>query len=487
MSDSIKFVLNDQVHSIKDVNPTRTLLDYIRYDLGLTGTKEGCREGDCGACTVALGEPTKDGVRYRAVNACICFVPALHGKELVTADSLGNRDAAPHPVHKAVADAHGSQCGFCTPGFVMSLFCLHQTGSYAPQPAIADALAGNLCRCTGYGPLIAAHHALANDAPTHGGTETVKKLAEIDAAAGLTLRFTDPITATSQSYFAPTTIDQLTALLQKHPDATLLAGATDIGLWVTKQGRTLDEIISLTSVEELQTLSETTDMIEIGAAVSYTDCFDIIDRHFSDFGEVLRRLGSVQIRNSGTMGGNIANGSPIGDSMPLLIALKARIVLRGAGTQRELPLEDFFIRYGEQDLRPGEFVQKILLPKPKAGEKLIAYKISKRFDQDISALCGAFHFTLAENRITSVRICFGGMAETPKRAVKAEQALIGQSPGEPAFQAAMTALADDFAPISDMRASKDYRLRAAQNLLRKAYLELSGQIPRLRALAEAVV
>ena len=484
MSQDIKFVLNDQVHSITNVNPTRTMLDYIRYDLGLTATKEGCREGDCGACTVALGEPTRDGIRYRAVNACICFVPTLHGKELVTADSLSAKDAAPHPVHRAIADANGSQCGFCTPGFVMSLFCLHQMGSDAPQTDIADALAGNLCRCTGYGPLIAAHQTLANDAPTHGGKETLNKLKSIDRSAGLALHYDDPHTGSAYTYFAPTDIDQLTALLSDHPEATLIAGATDVGLWVTKQGQILDKVISLTEVKELQALTETDTAIEIGACVSYTDCFDVIARHFGDFGEVLRRLGSVQIRNSGTMGGNIANGSPIGDSPPLLIALDAKIVLRSASGQRTLALEDFFVRYGVQDIKPGEFVEKIILPKPDARERLFAYKISKRFDQDISALCGAFRFTLADNKITSARICFGGMAETPKRAEKAERALIGQPATEAAFQSAIKAIADDFAPISDMRASKDYRLRAAQNLLRKVHLELSGQIPRVRALAE---
>lgn len=469
MRDTVRFRLDGVLHEVRNPDPTLTVLRWLRTQLGRTGTKEGCAEGDCGACTVVLGEETDGAAAWRAVNACILFLPMLDGKTLFTVESLSAPGAPLHPVQQAMVDANGSQCGFCTPGFVMSLYAHYRNRSATDAPAIRDALAGNLCRCTGYGPIVEAARRM-NELP-HVAPESH---AEVVSAESLALDHRDAHTGAAKRFFAPRTSAELATLLQRHPDATLLAGATDVGLWVTKKLQVLPTVISVLSVAELNRMTQTPEALEIGAAVTYSRAYEALARLHPDFGELLRRLGSVQVRNAGTIGGNIANGSPIGDSPPPLIALGTTLVLRRGDKQRQMPLEDFFLSYGKQDRAPGEFVEKIVVPKLAPDASFRVYKISKRFDQDISALCGAIHIRRDGETVREARICFGGMAATPSRARAAEAALAGKAWSEPAIRGAMQALESDYQPIGDMRASAGYRMAAAKNLLFKAWLEICG-------------
>ena len=486
----IRFILNGEQVAHRLTDPTRTALELLRYDLRRTGTKEGCAEGDCGACTVVIGMLTgDDDIRYRAVNACILFAPELDGKEVITVEGLRGADGGPHPVQQAMVEMHGSQCGFCTPGFVMALYAHDLSGGARDRQSLKDAIAGNLCRCTGYGPILAAGERMGEIAPSAvpDRAQAVVRLQALRRDGSLRIEGTCPATGAPKTYEAPRSADELAAMLDAAPDATILAGGTDVGLWVTKQHRRLDHVISITGVSDLNYVREDGDAIVIGAGATYSDLYDMLARHYPDFGELLRRLGAVQVRNSGTMGGNIANGSPIGDSMPPLIALGATLVLRRGDARRAMPLEDYFIDYGKQDRRPGEFVAEIRLPKPQPGLVFHCDKISKRFDQDISALCGAVALQVEDGRIATARICYGGMAATPKRARHAEAVLAGAPMAEHSFQAAMTALEQDYAPISDMRASADYRLKVAKNLLYKAWLRAGAATGDLRlARAETI-
>ncbi len=483
--NTVRFVLNGEIHELEDVDPTLTILDYVRNHLHRTGTKEGCREGDCGACTLVLGELVGDQINYQAINSCITFAPTLNGKELVTIEDLVGVDGNPHPVQRSMADNHASQCGFCTPGFVMSLFSHYQNDGPTDRRSINDALAGNLCRCTGYGPILtAAQKMFEYENPGHERQhqDTAQLLKSIQTTEPLEIEFTDPATQLAKRFVAPKSLIDLKAAMEKSPEAVLLAGGTDIGLWVTKQGRVLEPLIYLGEIAELKEVRETEEHITIGSMVSYTQAHNILAKHFVDFGEVIRRIGSTQIRNLGTIGGNIANGSPVGDTLPILISLDAEIILTSQTGQRIIPLESYFISYGVQDKKPGEFIEKILIPKPKVGERLLAYKISKRFDQDISAICGSFWFQIQENKITDIRIAFGGIAEIPKRADKTERALEKKELTPKTLEEALKAIEGDFAPISDMRASANYRTLVAKKLLEKAFLELTKPDEKTRVL-----
>jgi len=479
--DRIRFLLDGAVRSVGTADPTLTVLEYLRETERRCGTKEGCAEGDCGACTVVLGELVEGAVRHRAVNACILFLGAIDGKELVTVESLAAPDAPAHPVQRALVECHGSQCGFCTPGFVMSLYALWRQGDAPGRPEIEQALAGNLCRCTGYRPIVAAaEQACAGDDRSESRpAATVEQLQAIQPTETLAIE------RDGRRFFAPTSLDALADLVLAHPEATLLAGGTDVGLWVTKQHRRLETVIYLGRVAGLADIAVAGDRIEIGAGVSYTDAMPVLAQHHPEIDGLLRRLGSTQIRNAGTIGGNIANGSPIGDSLPALIALGASLVLRRAAVERVLPLEDYFLAYRQTALAPGEFVLRILVPLAGPETQFRTYKISKRFDQDISAVCGGFAVTLRDERVADVRLAFGGMAGIPARARACEQALIGRDWTEASIQAALPLLAQDFAPLSDMRASAGYRARVAANLLRKFQIETSGGGPvSVLALAE---
>ena len=470
VSDTIRFVLDGDVVELKDVDPTRTVLQYLREDLCRTGTKEGCAEGDCGACTVVVAELRNGGdVKLGAINCCIQFLPTLHGKELLTVESLSPKGTELHPVQKAMVDCHGSQCGFCTPGFIMSLFALYETNKQPSRRDIDDALAGNLCRCTGYRPIIDAANAMYDLPAGSQGLLHPDKLAEIGSEDSLHIAFG------GKQFFAPASANELAIRLAEHPDATILAGGTDVGLWVTKQHRNLDTVIYTGRVIELCRLETSKTHIEIGAAVTISDAMDVIVANYPDLGEMFLRFASPPIRNAGTLGGNIANGSPIGDSMPALMVAGTMLRLRSAAGERDVALDDFYIDYQVTDLQPGEFIESIRVPLPADGVVLHSHKLSKRFDQDISAVCTAYRLQLDGDRVAAFTMACGGMAATIKRATHCEAALAGAVWNEESISRAAAALAKDFSPIDDMRASADYRLRGAQNLLRRFYLETTGE------------
>ena len=481
---TVRFVLDGEIIELEDVDPTRTVLQFLREDVGRTGTKEGCAEGDCGACTVALAEldSSGNGLSLKTVNSCIQFLPTLDGKELITVESLDERGTRPHPVQQAMVDHHGSQCGFCTPGFVMSLFALYKSQSDPSRRDIDDALAGNLCRCTGYRPIVAAARAMydvstADDdwlRQPHGSDQNVadrvQRLRRIARDDLLELHHR------GRAFFTPRSIDELASLLDAYPDATILAGGTDIGLWVTKQYRDLESLIYVGEVDGLADIRRNDTHLEIGGAATFSDAMPAILEHYPLLDEVLSRFASPPIRNAGTLGGNVANGSPIGDSMPALMAAGASIVIRSAAGSRELALDDFYHDYQVNDLRPGEFIERIRLPLPQPNTSLRCYKLSKRFDQDISAVCAAYRLELEDGCVKSIRIACGGLAATVKRATHCEQVLTGRPWTEDTIDEGMAAFARDFEPITDMRASASYRLRCGQNLLRRLYLESRGEL-----------
>jgi xanthine dehydrogenase small subunit len=458
---NITFLLNGESVELTAVSPTETLLDWLRERPGLTGTKEGCNEGDCGACTVMV----TDERGARALNACILFLPQLHGKVIRTVEGLTGPEGQLHPAQQALIDHHGSQCGFCTPGFAVSMATAHLNGDTGHN----DALAGNLCRCTGYVPILRAARATeAAPVPDWLQSDRDFLLPEIPSG-GPAGRGADSPPPTAH---APDTVEALAALYAANPDATLVAGATDVGLWVTKQMRDLGTVIFLNRCTGLQQIAETEDALRIGAGVTMDRIHALMrDRHPS-YAEMIRRYGSAQVRAAATIGGNIANGSPIGDNLPALIALDAVLHLRRGDTRRSLPLESFYLDYGKQDRAPGEFVEAISIPHQ--SDRLRVFKLSKRFDQDISAVCGAFCLTIDAGTVTAARIAFGGMAGIPKRAAHVEAALIGQPWTEATLRAAAPAWAQDFTPLSDMRASADYRLTAARNMLHRLWAEDQG-------------
>ncbi|MGH6893933.1 MAG: xanthine dehydrogenase small subunit [Dongiaceae bacterium] len=478
----VRFLLGDERRELGGLDPNTTVLNYLRRVERRVGTKEGCGEGDCGACTVVLGELEGDRLTYRAVNSCIQFVGTLDGKQLLTVEDLAAPDGTLHPCQQAMVETHGSQCGFCTPGFVMSLFALYHEAGQPDRNRIDDAMAGNLCRCTGYGPIAAAAKAMKADGRpdrfARQAAQTTATLKTLDDGR------TPCLQGGGGRYFAPRTSAELARLMLEHPGATILSGGTDVGLWVTKQLRRLDPIIYVGEVADLKQISVGERWIEIGAGVTYTQALATIEAHYPDIADMMRRLGSEQIRNAGTIGGNIANGSPIGDSPPPLIALGSRLVLRRGDRHRELALEDFYIDYGKQDRQPGEFVVAVRIPVADPNRILRCYKIAKRFDQDITASLGAFALTLADGAVADIRICYGGMAPIPKRAKAAEAALKGRDWNADNVELACRLLAEDYTPITDMRASASYRLKVAQNLLRKFFIETTEPQAKTRVLAE---
>ncbi|WP_298837767.1 xanthine dehydrogenase small subunit [uncultured Roseobacter sp.] len=445
----ITFRLNGETVALTDVAPTRTLLDWLREERGLTGTKEGCNEGDCGACTVMVTDDTG----ARSLNACILFLPQLNGCAVRTIEGISAPDGTLHPVQEAMIGHHGSQCGFCTPGFVVSMAVSHLNGASDHDTQ----LAGNLCRCTGYAPIVRAAEAAEDQpVPAHMRDDAVRATS----------------VPTDAQHIQPDGSDALAAWYSDNPEATLIAGATDVGLWVTKDFRDLGPVAFLNRCTDLRGVTIGDADITIGAMTSLSLLEAALEPFHPSFSAMIRRYGSVQVRNAATIGGNIANGSPIGDGPPALIALGAVLNLRRCDTRRSLPLESFFLEYGRQDRAPGEFVESISIPRQ--SDRLKCYKLSKRFDQDISAVCGCISVTVTEGRVTAARIAYGGMAGVPARALNAEAALTGAHWTQASVEAAMQALAKDFTPLSDMRASAGYRLETAQNMLRRYWLEDTG-------------
>ena len=485
MKDAISFILNNETITLSDFAPTETLLDYLRLRKRLTGTKEGCAEGDCGACTVLVGRLLEGSLRYESVNACIRFLGSLHGTHIVTVEHLARKDGTLHPVQQAMVDYHGSQCGFCTPGFVMSLYGLWLSSDKPSRAEIEKALQGNLCRCTGYEPIVKAAESVTAARPS-----TLFDPIESERSTIMSrlwgIQQNDTITVTKDGHrtIIPGNLTDLANAYGAEPKATIVAGSTDVGLWVTKQMRELKTVIFINHLSELQSISVSEGMISIGAAVTYAQAFNTLADHIPAFGRLIDRLGGQQVRNMGTIGGNIANGSPIGDTPPPLIALGATLTLRSVSGSRTMPLETFFIEYGKQDRLPGEFVEKIDVPLPSTDSHFAIYKISKRRDEDISALCAAYHLTLGEDGIVQdIRIAFGGMAGTPKRAKALEEALKGKAWTQSTIDAARDTIDADFQPLTDWRATAQYRQLTAKNLLTRFFLETSGTPQEIKRFA----
>jgi xanthine dehydrogenase small subunit len=475
---SIRFLLNHRLVELSAVSAVQTLLDFLRLDRNLRGTKEGCAEGDCGACTVLVGRLSNGRLTYESVNACIRFVGSLDGCHIVTVDSLAVPGGPLHPVQQAMVDTHASQCGFCTPGFVMSLYGLWMEN---PKPSVTEiekALQGNLCRCTGYAAIIRAAEAVSVIGDLDRDPLVAERATIIRKLEALKDGKRVEIGEGAERFLLPASVDDLAEIYEAEPKARIVAGSTDVGLWVTKFMRDISPVVHLSHLDELRRITVDDTGITFGAGVSYTESFPLIAKHFPQLIELWNRIGGQQVRNMGTIGGNIANGSPIGDTPPALIALGASIVLRKGKVSRTLPLESFFIEYGKQDRQPGEFVEAVRIPFLNENAHYAVYKITKRLDEDISAVCGAFRLTFDGNgKVSDAVIAYGGMAGTPKRADNAETVLVGAEWTEAAVDAAMDALGKDYTPLTDWRASADYRLLVAKNLLRRFYLETQGDEP----------
>lgn len=468
----IQFLLNDQLVTLTSLDTNTTVLDYLRLHQHRTGTKEGCASGDCGACTVVLAELNcdKTSLNYRAVNSCITLLGALHGKQLLTVECLTQGERL-HVVQQTMVDCHGSQCGFCTPGFVMSLFALWKQYPAPNHDQIDVALGGNLCRCTGYKPIIKAALSLGEYLPedqfSADQERTIAALKAIAEPSTLALQHEQ------QQYFLPTTRQALAELLIQYPDARLVAGSTDLALDITQNLKQLPLLIGVNQVTELKQIQVLNDKIIIGAATPYTDCFEVLQTYYPAFADMMKRLGSTQIRNQGTFGGNIGTASPIGDTLPVLLALNAEVELQKGERIRLVNLSEYFTGYRKTVLEQGEFIAAVHIPRLQNDQVLVVDKISKRFDDDISAVCAAWVLTLKDRMIEYARSGYGGMAATPARALNAEQALIGKVLNQSTVQTAQQALAQDFKPMSDVRASSWYRMTVAQNLLERMYVNFA--------------
>ena len=486
-----------EIVSVDGVAPTRTVLNWLREDAHSCGTKEGCNEGDCGACTVivaeladqarAVGTPSAQAtivgeLSLRTVNACIQFLPTLDGKALLTVEDLrGIGGGRLHPAQEALVECHGSQCGFCTPGFAMSLAATYErhceAGTRPSRQQLADDLSGNLCRCTGYRPILDAGQRMFDLTPVRLRTEGIAQaLRDMQRAGGLAYVGPAADAAHQDRFWAPRSVDEFAALREQHPQARLLAGSTDIGLWVNKQFRDVGDLLYIGNVDELKRIERLADgTLRIGAAVTLEDAWSTLATEWPALQDMWLRFASLPVRNAGTLGGNIANGSPIGDAAPVLMALGASVLLRRGAERRAMPLDGFYLDYMKNALQPGEFIEALDVPAAAAASELRAYKLSKRYDCDISAVAAGLSITREGDVVSAARFAFGGMAATVKRAAHAEAAVLGQAWTEATVDAAITALAEDFKPLTDMRASAGHRLRVTRNLLRRFWLETRSE------------
>ena len=470
VSDTIQFIYNNKIFKIKNPNPNQTILDFIRSDLKKTGTKEGCAEGGCGACTIVLGELKNQRLIYKSINSCISFLPIINGKHLILIENLTSNNKL-HPIQEAMVKFHGSQCGFCTPGFVMSLFAMYKNFSKFNDETIDETLSGNLCRCTGYRPIIDAAKSLNSKSDNDHFKKDEKKIVK------LLKKIKDKdieISYEDKKYFAPKTLSSLKKILKKNSNMKFLSGGTDLSLEVTKQRGDIKNMISLNSIKELKFIKKTKNFIEIGSGVSLYEFQNIIKSYYPDFYNILKRYGSVQIRNVGTLAGNIATASPIGDSLPLLLSLDSLIKIKTSKFIKTIPLNEFFLSYRKTKLKKGEILYSVQIPINEQNY-FKAYKISKRFDDDISSVCASFNFSIKKNIILKANVAYGGMSEIPKRASTIEKALTNSTFSEDTFLKVQKLISEDFSPIDDMRASKNYRVDVAKNLIMKFFYEVSSK------------
>ena len=466
-SNIVKFIYKNKIVEINNPDSNETILNYVRTKLKKTGTKEGCAEGGCGACTVVLGELIENNITYKAINSCIAFVPSLEGKQLILVEDLISKDEL-HPVQKAMVNYHGSQCGFCTPGFVMSLFAMYKNYSSYKEDIIKDSIQGNLCRCTGYRPIIDAAKSLNKENKFDHFSKNKKIILSL-------LRKIKQRNITiindNKKYFAPKSVDELKKILRQEPNSKLLSGGTDVSLIVTKERKDLNSLIYMNSINELNYIKENNSYVEVGATTPLINFESFITKYFPDFSKILKRYGSVQIRNVCTIAGNIATASPIGDILPLLLALDSQIVIKDKNKTQILPLNGFFISYRKTKLKKGQFIHSIRIPLLKKNI-FKAYKISKRIDDDISSVCASFNIEINNNKIKKIKVAYGGMSTIPKRAVNCEKILLNSFLSNKTINKAKKFLEKDFKPITDARASNKYRMEVAKNLLEKCFLEI---------------
>jgi len=465
----IRFLLNGEMRAEDHVPPTMTVLDYLRGITRLTGTKEGCAEGDCGACTIVIGEKRNGATQYRAVNSCLMMLPQLDGCAVITVEGLARPDGSLHPVQQALADADATQCGFCTPGFVMAMAAFAQGGEAGTDENIHDALAGNLCRCTGYRPIVEACRKIAGQPDSMLAAKPLSAMAPCaEYKYG------------GQTCFLPRSLDEFLDLRSKHPDALIFAGGTDLGLQLSKERRQFPAVMLTGGVRELNEIKTDSGALTLGGAVTYSDSLPALDQHFPAFAALVRRIGSRQIRNLGTFAGNLATASPIGDTLPCLIALGAEVTMRSISATRTLPVEDFITGYRKTALKTGEVIAAIRIPFVPASDRFAVYKLSKRFDQDISTVIAAFRVTLNHGKVRNLRAAYGGMAAMPMRAFALEIALIGKEWSGQSLNGVDDLIAHDFKPMSDQRGGATYRLRAAANLVRRFQIETADETALVR-------
>jgi xanthine dehydrogenase small subunit len=469
VSNSIQFIYNNKICSVENPDPNKTVLEYIRNDLKKNGTKEGCAEGGCGACTVVLGELKDRKLIYKSINSCISFLPSIDGKHLILIENLISKKNELHPIQEAMVKFHGSQCGFCTPGFVMSLFSMYKNYSKFDKEIIEETLSGNLCRCTGYRPIVDAAKSLNNKKDDDHFKKDQKKIINLlKKINNNELK----IFYKNKKYYSPKSLSNLKKIISKNPNINFLSGGTDLSLEVTKLRGEIKNIIYLNSVKELKFVNKKRNFIEVGAGVSLHDFQNIIKSYYLDFYNILKRYGSVQIRNVGTIAGNIATASPIGDTLPLLLSLDSVVKIQTNNLIKLIPLNKFFISYRKTKLKKGEFVYSVRIPINKQNH-FKAYKISKRFDDDISTVCASFNLLIKKDKILEAKIAYGGMSDIPKRATSIEKKLTNSVFNEKLFLNAQSLIEKDFSPINDMRASRNYRIDIAKNLLMKFFYEVS--------------